>query len=160
LPHSSSPRSRPATPQARPPAESKPEAPPIKFQVLQSKRVDLGDRSLILNRVVPQVLPPAPPPATAVVVTEAGPALEEERTPQKKQEVLFLSATVYDRQVTEVRSFAGQREIRIFSNIDFNLLAGVGGFETEDTVYTLLMGLGNETREEIEAFNEQASSEG
>jgi hypothetical protein len=143
------------------PAESKPEAPPIKFRVLQSKRVDLGDRSLILNRVVPQVLPHSPVNAVPAVKSEAAEtATEDERTPQKKQEVLFLSATVYDRQVTEVRWWAGQREIKIFTNIDFNLVAGIGGFETDDTVYTLIMGLGNETREEIEAFNEQAAKSG
>jgi hypothetical protein len=79
---------------------------------------------------------------------------------EKKQEVLFLSATVYDRQVTEVRCFAGQREIKIFTNIDFNLLTGQGGFETDDTVYALILGLGNETRGEVDAFNERAAKEG
>ena len=143
------------------PAESKPETPPIKFQVLQSKRIDLGDRSLFLNRVVPPVLPPMPAAPAAVASAEAAEiAVEEERTPQKEQEVLFLSATVYDRQVTEVRCFAGQREIKIFTNIDFNLLAGQGGFETNDAVYTLLLGLGNETREQVEAFNDEAAKQG
>lgn len=143
------------------PAESKPEAPPIKFQVLQSKRIDLGNRALILNRVVPPVLPPAPAAAANAATAESAEiAAEEDRGPQKKQEVLFLSATVYERQVTEVRWFAGQREFKIFTNIDFNLLAGQGGFESDDTVYTLILGLGNETREEVAAFNERATKEG
>lgn len=143
------------------PVESKSEAPPIKFQVLQSKRIDLGDRALILNRVVPPILPPAPAAAAIAAKAESAEiAVEEDRGPQKNQEVLFLSATVYDRQVTEVRCFAGQREFKIFTNIDFNLLSGQGGFETNDTVYTLLLGLGNETREEVEAFNERAAKEG
>jgi len=95
-----------------------------------------------LNRVVPPVLPPAPAAAAKAAQGDAAEiSVDEDRAPQKKQEVLFLSATVYDRQVTEVRCFAGQREIKIYTNIDFNLLAGQGGFEADDTVYTLLLGL-------------------
>jgi hypothetical protein len=145
------------------PADAKHEVPPIKFQVLQSERIALGDRTLILNRVVPPVLPPAPVPTAAANrarpdIADLG--VEPDRAPQKKEEALFLSATVYDRQITEVRWFAGQREFRIFTNIDFNLLSGQGGFETDDTVYTLILGLGNETRREVDAFNERAFKEG
>ncbi len=74
--------------------------------------------------------------------------------------MLFLSATVYDNNVTEVRSFAGERECRFLSNIDFNLLAGLGKFETAETAYWLILGVGNETREEVEAFNKRALLQG
>lgn len=132
----------------------------IQFRVLRQTQINLGDHKLILNRVAPPVFPPAPPaisPAPAPTVQEVAEAeAAVAGTPQKKNEVLFLSATVYDNNVTEVRSFAGEREYRFLSNIDFNLLAGLGSLETEDTAYWLILGVGNETREEVEAFNKRA----
>lgn len=74
--------------------------------------------------------------------------------------MLFLSATVYDRRVTEVRWSAQGRDYRAFSNIDFNYLAGAGEIETADTVYMLVMGLGNGTSEEVAAFNQNAAAQG
>ena len=38
-------------------------------------------------------------------------------------------------------------------NLDFNYLAGRGEIETEDSVYYLIMGLGNETRESVAEWN-------
>lgn len=140
------------------------ERPPIHFQVLQGWKIDLGNRSIFLNRVAPPVLSPAPlapPPAPAPTAGEVAKAeAEEARTPQKKSEVLFLSATVYDRSVTEVRSFGGEREYSFLTNIDFNLLAGVASFETADTAYLLILGVGNESHEEVEAFNKRAAEQG
>jgi hypothetical protein len=138
-----------------------PKAPPIKFKVLQSKRIDQGGRSLFLNEVAPPLLPPVP--ATVASAANAGAVEltpEEVRTAAKKQELLSLSATVYDRQVTEVHLAAGDRDITIFTNIDFNLLAGQSSFETDDTLYTMLIGLGNETREHVEAIVPGATQPG
>lgn len=128
------------------------EPPAINFQVLRQWRVGAGGRAIILNRVAPPVLPPAPPapaPPTAeeVAVVEAF----EVRQPVKKHAMLFFFATVYDRKVTEVRWFGAQGECRIFSNIDFNLLAGTGGFETDETVYSLMLALDNPTVAEAAA---------
>jgi len=79
----------------------------------------------------------------------------------KKSVLLFLSATVYDRNVTEVRGFGTQGEYRIFSNIDFNLLAGLGGFETPDTSYSLLMGLpANRVRQRVCCVGGKGPAEG
>jgi hypothetical protein len=136
-----------------------PEKQPITFQVLKQRRIDLGDRALIVNRVVPPVLPKAPPPPPPREMTPA----EKERAQRwehKEFKMLFLSATVYDRQVTDLRWREGGREHRVFSNIDFNHIAGMGEFETETTVYTLLMGIGNESSEAVEAFNQRAAEEG
>lgn len=89
-------------------------APAILFQVLRQWRVNAGDHTVILNRVVPPVLPPAPsppapPPAAEIAAAEAFEAWQ----PVKKSVILFLSATVYDRQVTEVRWFNALGEHRI-----------------------------------------------
>lgn len=140
-----------------------PKAPKINFQVLKRRTVDLGDRFITLNRVVPPVLPeppPSPQPRPATAEEIAAWEAEEARQPRKKYEILFLSATVFDRKVTEIRWWTDKREHRIFSNIDFNLLAGAGDFETEDAVYSLMLGLGNETSEQVEGFNEYAAAQG
>lgn len=129
--------------------------PAVTFEVLRSSKIDVGGRSLFLNRVAPPIPPTAPLIEQSVVA-----AVEPDPAPQKKHETLSLSATVFDRQITELRWFVGGREFRIFSNIDFNLLTGQGGFETEDTVYSLILGLGNETRKEVEALNDQLVQEG
>lgn len=142
------------------PAE-KPAPAPINFQVLRQWRVGAGDRAIILNRVAPPVLPPAspspaPPTAEEVAAAEAF----ESRQPVKKHAMLFFFATVYDRKVTEVRWFGAQGECRIFSNIDFNLLAGTGGFETDETVYSLMLALDNQTAAEAATARRAAKAGG
>ena len=74
-------------------ANAKPTPPPIVLRVLETRKISLGDHSLILNRVAPPVLPAPPPPTAAEVPTTAARA-EENRLAHKKHEVLFLSATV------------------------------------------------------------------
>lgn len=137
------------------------EAAPINFQILKAWKLDLGDHSIFYNRVAPPVLPeppPAPPAPTAAEIAAAKAAWDRE--PHKKYEILFLSATVYDHKVTEIRWYGGTREFRVFSNIDFNYLRGAGEFETADTVYMLLMGIGDETTESIAEFNKYAAERG
>ena len=128
-----------AAPTAQKPAE-------IKFRVLDQTQINLGDRKLILNRVAPPTLTEqravVAPPAIPLSAEAAQAAVRRE---SKKAQVLFLSATVYDRAVTQLRWFGEGGEFRVFSNIDFNYLTGLGAIETEDTVYTLFLGVGNET---------------
>jgi hypothetical protein len=124
--------------------------------------VNLGNRSIFYNRVAP---PPPLPPKTpaplpeAKVLTPQEAAAVEARA-RKKFEALFLSATVYDRRVTELRWWFDNREYRAWSNVDFNYLAGAGEIETEDSVYWLIMGLGNDTAESVAAANERAATQG
>ena len=136
----------------------------IQVRVLQQTQINLGDHRLILNRVAPPIFPPVPPalsPAHAPTALDVARAKAiEARAPQKKNESLSLSATVYDNNITEVRSFTGGREYTIFSNIDFNLLAGLGCLETADTSYFLILGVRNIKREEVEAFNKRALLQG
>ena len=51
---------------------------------------------------------------------------------------------MYDRRLTEIRWFSGATNLRVLSNIDFNHLSGLGSFESRDTVYLWILGLGNE----------------
>ena len=132
----------------------------IRFRVLEQTQINLGDHKVILNRVEPPVLPkpravvarPSSPLSAAAVQT----ALRQE---SKKSEVLFLSATVYDREVTQLRWFGEGGEFQAFSNIDFNFLSGLGVIETDDTVYSILMGLGNESRAAASEQNRTATAQ-
>ncbi len=72
----------------------------------------------------------------------------DEARAHKRQEVIFLSATVYDRRVTELRLQAGQKEVHAWSNVDFNHFAGMAELETEDALYWLVMSLGNESAQD------------
>ena len=119
--------------------------PAITFRVLSHRRINAGDHSVYLNRVAPPVLPaptPAPPLPSAADVAAADAA--EAQLPQKKSAILFFSATIYDRKVTEVRWSGENGQCRVFSNIDFNLITAASAIETEDSIYTLMLANENE----------------
>lgn len=119
----------------------------IPFRVLGQTQITRGDHKIIMNRVAPPVLPQRPAVAVQQVPLPSPEAVQSAlRREKKRAEVLFLSATVYDHEVTQLRWFGEAGECRAFSNIDFNLLSGVNQIETDDAVYTILMGLGNESR--------------
>ena len=123
----------------------------LKLQVLEGVEVKFPGRSIIYQRVIPPAAAAARVPVAVPV--EKPLALAEsvaaEARAQKKSAVLMLSATVYDRQVTELRWRSGDRDYRAWSNVDFNYLAGLGEIETADCVCLLIMGLGNEAREAL-----------
>ena len=121
--------------------------PFLHFKVLDSVEMKFPDHSVFYQRVAPPVPPPRKAPAPK---PEAKPLSPEEMAAQearakKKFEVLMLFATVYDHRVTELRWSSGERQYRAWSGIDFNDFAGCAKIETEDTVYLLMLGLGNET---------------
>ncbi len=122
---------------------SKPSAAP-EMRVLQTRRVPLGNRSIIFNRVQPPVIaekPQAPAPVALKPTEEERRVMEESAKSyaRKRHESLFLTATVVDGPVTELYWTYSGRQCRAFSNIDFNYFAGMAEFETEDTVCWLLM---------------------
>ena len=130
-----------------------PAPPPIQFQVLQTRRINLGDHSLIMNRVVPPVLPappPAAPPSPPSALTEEARQAFLQR-PRKKSVVLFLSATVYDHQISQVSWQDANGFYRAFSNIDFTPIPFGLGFETADTRYSFMVLSRNTTRAAAEA---------
>jgi len=130
--------------------EATPEqAPKLQFRVLQTRRISLGNRSVIFNRVAPPVLPKKPLVSAPLVATPTAgelKALEEMQAKQvqKKQEALFISATVFNNAVTELYWTYDGRQCHAFSNINFNYFGGVTEFEANDTVYWLLMAIMND----------------
>ena len=141
------------------PAEEAPAGADTKLtrplRVLDGVEVKFPDRSIFYRRVAPPAVPLAQPPVPVVAARSLSPAelAAAEARARKKSAVLLLSATVYDRRVTELHWQAGDRRCAAWSSIDFNVLAGHGEIETEDTVYWLIMGLGNETRESVADWN-------
>jgi hypothetical protein len=113
--------------------------PVINFQVLQTRRIPVGNRSIIFNRVEPPALPPRPAvvvPQVAAPTGEELNALEESQAKyaRKKREALFISATVFNNTVTELYWTHHGRQCHAFSNINFNYFAGLVEFETDDIV--------------------------
>lgn len=137
----------------------------VNFRVLERKEVDLGERKIIMNRVAPPVLEARP---VETVRTEADqPRFSEaeieemmRRYQEKEHRTIMLSATVYDRQFTELRWNHGGEQFLAYSSIDFNLMRGVADFETEDAFYVFFLGIGNEDSETIEERNRLAKEQG
>ncbi len=120
------------------------------YSVLQTKRMNVGGHSVVFKRVAPPAKPPLQPVRTATVpVTQTAEQIAaDEARAHKRQEVIFLSATIFDRRVTELRLQAGQKEVRVWSNVDFNHFAGMAELEMEDALYWLVMSLGNESAQD------------
>ncbi|MEI8108790.1 MAG: hypothetical protein WCI46_13335, partial [Verrucomicrobiota bacterium] len=136
-------------------ANESPVRPTLNLKVLDSVVVKFPGHSIFYQRVAPPTAPAARAPVTAPVakVLSLAESAAAEARANKKSEALMLSATIYDRQVTELRWRSGNRDYHVWSNINFNYLAGLGEIETEDCVYFLIMGLGNEARESVAEWN-------
>ena len=134
----------------------------VNFTVLERKEVSVGNRKVILNRVVPPNLPPdmrSIPQSEPVQLSEA--ELEELIKSQEKPHLaLFLSATVYDRKLTKLRWYHDGQEFVVWSNVDFNYFTGIADVETEDAHYSILMGLGNENTKSLRERKRHAYAQG
>ncbi len=110
----------------------------------------VGDHTVTFQLITP---PPAPAPAAPATVRVLTP--EEIATAQrraaKQQTVLFFSATVLDRRVTELNWTEDGKKYRGFSNIDFEYFRGLGEIEAGDAIYTLMMALESDTAETLAA---------
>ncbi len=110
------------------------------------------------GRTVTTQLMDGPPPVMAPkaegekkrVGLEENKAKPVERKPHV---ALFLSNTVYDHAVTEMRWTHQERTYRVFVNVDFNLLRGAGHISTEKTDYTLVLGVGEDTWQHAKSQN-------
>ncbi len=133
----------------------------IEFEVLESREVSReGRTNLIMNRVKPPDIP-APEPESQPdpyarfsddeleVALDYGLSLAAlaylQRTDYLENIVLPLSVTIYDREVSRIQWHNEEgHTLTVYSNIDFNFMRGVRGFEAGDgrTYYTLMMGIG------------------
>jgi hypothetical protein len=134
-----------------------PEPPKPKFivptkDVLETKSVEQGGRTITLRKINPIALPPPPPPVEPLT-PEAQAAFREKvaayRESHPRTKMAFLSATVFRSKdsppVTLVRCWPeGKRQtITYWSSADFALISGIHGFaDATGTSHALLMGWG------------------
>ena len=132
-----------------------PPPPPPVMRVVEGVEYVLPSegRSVIVDKVEP---PPEPTPPEPVVSTasheqqaaaKARLADAARRYLANRPRFVRLSCTVYDHRATLVGWTYQGRQYRAWSNIDFNHIAGITGFESGDgsTRYSLWMGIGNQT---------------
>lgn len=124
--------------------------------IRDSVEVDMGTRSIFYNRIETPVLKPQPTPAPVSPATVEAELTAEELAEwaawnAKADVYLFLSCTVFDHSVTEVRWWREDGEYVIWSGIDFNHLRGAWGLETDRSRFTLILGIGDESSEETGA---------
>lgn len=125
--------------------EAKPEAVPATSRIIETRRVVRGAHTVILNRVAP--------PVSGVAAVTAEPARQAESGAAEKRVVMVkMSVTVYDHRVTALRWITDGKEYRAFSNVDFGEL-GSANVEDGNTVYPMVLGIGNATAAEAEAAN-------
>lgn len=151
------------------PAETVPEPdPPIDYVVLSTRvaRMDVvesppmtglppvtGTINVTVRLVADPNLPEPPPPLPALPPDDPAviAALEDLIARYKGTEILFVSATVYDRSRTFLRIIPNgkpDKEVAAWSNLDFNYFGGFSTFRVSQpdgtfTDFGMLMGIGN-----------------
>ncbi len=117
-----------------------------KNRALSRKVLNKGGRRVVVERVVPPPIPEAKIAAGEPWQPTAEQLATAQRRAAKDHVALMLSATVYDREVTELRwTIDGARGIA-FSNVDFTLLRSVHDIETPRRVFSIFMGIGESDR--------------
>jgi hypothetical protein len=134
-----------------------PEPPKPKYivpatDVLESKSIEQGGRTITIREINPIALPPPPPPVEPLS-PEAEAAFREKvaayRTSHPRTKMVFLSATVFRSKDSPPRTLVrcwpeGKREtITYWSSADFGLISGIHAFaDATGTPHALLMGWG------------------
>jgi hypothetical protein len=123
--------------------------------ILDSLEVDLGDRSIFLNRIEPPVLKPWVKPVAAAVESAlvyeptADELAEEKRLSALRYEWINLEAAVYVGQGTEIRMWTEQGEVVALSSIDFRIFDWLLHFEAEGVYYNLFCMAHSWTKQEL-----------
>ena len=145
-----------------------PEPPKPKFivpakDVLESKSIQQGGRTITVRKIKPIALPPPPPPPEPLSA-EAQAAYRERvaayRASHTRTRMMFLSATVFRSKDFPPRTLVrcwpeGKREmITFWSSADFGLIAGVLSFvDTTGVTYSKMMGWGYADVESMSEIN-------
>ena len=146
-----------------------PEPPKPKYivpatDVLESKSIQQGGRTITVRKINPIALPPSPPPVEPLS-PEARAAFREKvaayRESHPRTKMAFLSATVFRSKDSPPRTLVrcwpeGKREtITYWSSADFGLISGIHAFvDGTGATHSLLMGWGYvdlETMSEMQA---------
>jgi hypothetical protein len=119
--------------------------------VVESFEADLGERKVIFNRVLPSDLSAQTirhsqkaEAATTPVLTEAEMEAWRAQQAAKRDETLFLSATVFEDGVTELNWTDEGVNYQAYANVDFHYLEGMAEFETVDARFSVIMAVGKD----------------
>ncbi|MGL4400318.1 MAG: hypothetical protein ACRCXD_10650 [Luteolibacter sp.] len=145
-----------------------PEPPKPKFivpakDVLESKSIQQGGRTITVRKINPIALSPPPPPPE-LLSAEAQAAYRERvaayREAHPRTKMAFLSATIFRSQDSPPRTLVrcwpeGKREmITFWSSADFGLIAGIHSFaDATGTQHNMLMGWGYADVESMSEIN-------
>ncbi len=152
-----------------PPEPPKPKYIVASKDVLESKSIEQGGRTITLREINPIALPPPPPPVEPLS-PEAEAAFRERaaeyRESHPRTKMAFISATVFRSKDSSPRTLVrcwpeGKREtITYWSSADFGLIAGIHAFaDATGTTHTMLMAWGYvdlETINDMQAARLQA----
>ena len=132
------------TPIAAIPEVATPQPIPGTYQILEQRIVQHDGYTVTYNRITPPQMSKVPAPV-ALPLTPEEQALADSRR-GKAHGTLSIGCTVFDHEVTELHWTSGGKRHIAYSNIDFNLVAGLGTFDSADTVYSSFLAVGNSTR--------------
>lgn len=110
--------------------------------ILDSIEIDLGDRSIFLNRIEPPVLKPSKvdlnEPEALASPTPLTPEEQAEavRWEQMNYETFYPSATAYEGKGSEVFVWTQDGGVRVLSSIDFRYFQPIHGFEGDGVYYS------------------------
>ncbi len=121
-----------------------PQPIPGTYQILEQRIVQHDGYTVTYNRITPPQMSKVPA-LVATPLTAEEQALADSRK-GKAHGNLCSGATVFDHAVTELHWTSGGKRHVAYSNIDFNLVAGLGTFDSADTVYSSILAVGNSTR--------------
>jgi hypothetical protein len=126
-------------------------------RLISTKTIQLEGRSIQYQRIqAPERMQPTPVARRSADRPVTTPSSRLLRLPK----LLSLSATVHDREMTDVRWLHDGKTYRVWSSIDFNFLRGIGQFTTETDNYMVFLGVANQSRPLTRARNASLAASG
>lgn len=128
---------------------------------LETREIGQSTPKIILRRLNPKPWPvkPIAEPAPGVVSRT-----EEEkaawRASRQRFRTLQVSATVFDRKLSEIHWRKGELEFTVLSNVDFNYLSMIGWLESGQTYWSTFFFVSNVDSEQEQRFARMAEAKG
>lgn len=117
------------------------------WTILETQEVDLGNHSIIYQRVAPPPLQPFSSGEGALPST--APLQGKAPLAPKRHFPLVLWTTVYNGQVSEARFWQKGQEYVVWSDINFKYFQALPQFESEEATYTLLVIVSEESQSTV-----------
>ncbi len=109
-------------------------------RALSTVQIGASTPKIIMRRLAPRVWPVKPAPIAGEWTAEQH---AEWRASRERFRTLSLSATVYDRKLSEIQWRKGPLRFTLLSNVDFNYLSMIGWLETDQTCWSTFFFVNN-----------------